>query len=245
MLKTLKWIAIGIVLACVTSIAVSGTLADDDADNKRLSIVHLELERYGNGLTEVIKGKDLLPVTDTLLNKENVTLSQEFAMVDKNGNSSTFEVSFSEEMYTASNALDHIVMVRNCGNVTGQVRTWFAFEMGDLTAEEFESAVVLNRNTDDWEWSNFEYGVLINGERYAVVRAELKVGLKAGEVTPPSLMQILLHSEVDSETAERLDGNYDLKYMIFSHSQAVSDKGAWGEIAKPWIAGQNNTYPPQ
>ncbi len=237
-MKTLKWIAIGIVLACVTSIAVGGTLANDDADNKQLSIVHLELERCGSGLTEAIEGKDLLPVTDTVLNKESVTLSQEFAMVDKNGNSSTFEVSFSEEMYTTSNALDHIVMVRNCGNVTGHVRTWFAFEMGDLTAEEFEASVVLNRNTDDWEWTDFEYGVLIGGERYAVAYAELKVGLKAGEVTPPSLMQILLHSEVDNEITKRLDGNYDLKYMILAHSQAVSDKGAWGELAKPWNLNQ-------
>lgn len=244
-LKTLKWLAICFLLACVTSVAISGSLADDTADDKYLTIVQLKLQRSGNGFSS-ITARDLLPITEDPLNKEDVTLSEELSLIDKDGNTKSVNFTFDEEMYISENALDYIVAVTNTGNVTGYVRTWFAFEMGDLTAEEFEASVLLNRDIIEWTWTDFEYGVMIEGQRYAVICAEYKGAsedenkdenegeLKAGETTAPSLLQILLQNGVDNEIVKRIDGDYDFNYDVLVHSQAVSHKGAWGANGKPW-----------
>jgi len=133
--------------------------------------------------------------------------------------------------------LDYIVVDTNVGNTGGYVRTWFAFEMGDLTEDEFEAAVVLKRNIADWTWGEIQYGVVISGQRYAVVCAEYvdaaskdKKALLAGETTAPSLLQVMLRNTVSNETAERLDGNGDGKYEIKATSRIVSDRGAWGAL---------------
>lgn len=233
-LKTLKWIAIGVLLAIVTSFAVEGSLADKGADQKYLTIVQSRLERSPYGLIEVMNGKELLPITDDELNKEAVTLQGNFPANDKNGNAVNVEFSYENEMYNAENVIDHIVLATNSGNVTGYVRTWFAFEMGDLGAEEFEASVLFNFNLEDWKLSEFEYGVDIGGVRYAVVCATYKKSLNAGETSSPSLLQILLDSSADNTTSKRLDGNYDLKYDVIAHSQVVSDPAAWGAVVKPW-----------
>ncbi len=233
-LRTLKWIAVGVLLALLTSVAVNGSLADDSADEKYLTIVQSKFERSADGLREATNGKELLPIADDELNKETVILSDEFSVTDKNERTVNVDFSFEAEMYTAENVLDHIVLVTNSGNVTGYVRTWFAFEMGDLTEAEFESSVLINRNTDEWSWADFEYGVIIGGNRYAVVCAEHNGSLNAGETSSPSLLQILLHSGVDNAIVQRLDGNSDFQYDVIAHSQTVSDDDAWSRVVCPW-----------
>ena len=233
-MRTLKWIAIGVLLAMVTSFAIEGSLADTEADQKYLTIVQSKLERSAEGLREATNGKPLLPIADDKLNIETVILESVFTATDKKGNAVNVELFSENEMYSNENVLDHIVFVTNAGNVTGYVRTWFAFEMGGLSPEEFEASVLLNLNSDEWEWSDFEYGVEIEGQRFAVVCAEHKGSLSAGETSAPSLLQILLHNAVDNSIVERLDGNHDLKYDVIAYSQTVSDDAAWGALAKPW-----------
>lgn len=218
----------------LTVVAINGSLGDKSADGKYLYIVQSELERSGSGLTEVADDRKLLPVTDEELTKQVVQLTDQFSVTDKKNNTVNVDLSVNADMYTAENVLDHIVLITNTGNHIGYVRTWFAFEMGDLTEEEFKSSVLLNQNSTEWSWGEFTYGVQIDGERYAVVCAKYNTALEGGATTAPNLLQILLKSDVANNTANRLDGNHDGKYEVRAYSQVVSDDGAWSQMSKPW-----------
>lgn len=218
----------------LTVVAINGSLGDESADGKYLCIVQSELERSGSGLTEVADNRELLRVTDEELTKQSVQLNDQFSVTDKRNNTVHVDLSANADMYTAKNVLDHIVVITNTGNHVGYVRTWFAFEMGDLTEDEFKASVLLNQNSTQWTWGEFTYGVQLGGERYAVVCAEYKNALEGGVTTAPNLLQILLKSDVSSDTANRLDGNHDGKYEVRAYSQVVSDDGAWSQMSKPW-----------
>ena len=233
-LKTLKWIGITVLLAILTVVAINGSLGDQSSDGKYLCIVQSELERSGSDLTAVADNRELLPVTDAELTKQAVQLNEQFSVTDKKNNTVDVNLSVNANMYTAENVLDHIVVITNTGNHVGYVRTWFAFEMGDLTEDEFKASVLLNQNSTQWIWGEFTYGVQIDGERYAVICAEYNTALEGGATTTPNLLQILLKSDVSSDTANRLDGNHDGKYEVRAYSQVVSDEGAWSQVSKPW-----------
>lgn len=222
-------------LAMLTVVAINGSLGDESADGKYLCIVQSELERSSSGLAEVADDRKLLPVTDEELTKQPVQLNEQFSVTDKKNNTVGVNLSVNADMYTAANVLDHIVVITNTGNHVGYVRTWFAFEMGDLTEDEFKASVLLNQNSTQWTWGKFTYGVQIDGERYAVVCAVYKNALDGGATTAPNLLQILLKSDVANDTANRLDGNHDGKYEVRAYSQVVSDDRAWSQVtSEPW-----------
>lgn len=238
-MKKLKWLTIVLAVVCLTAIAVSGSLGDTSSDGNYLYIVQSELQRSDDGLSEVQDNRMLLPGVYEELSTTDVTLKDRFSVTTETETGKyTVEVDFSatEKLYDAANALDHIVVVTNTGNVTGYVRTWFAFEMGDLTKDEFENSVLLNKNMSDWVWGEFKYTVEINGENYAVVCTEYRHDLMAKATTQPSLLQIMLYNTVSNEIAQRLDGNDDGKYEVKVFSRAVSDKNAWGAkgMTDPW-----------
>lgn len=221
-------------LAMLTVVAINGSLGDESADGKYLCIVQSELERSGSDLTAVADNRELLPVTDAELTKQAVQLNEQFSVTDKKNNTVDVNLSVNANMYTAENVLDHIVVITNTGNHVGYVRTWFAFEMGDLTEDEFKASVLLNQNSTQWTWGEFTYEVRIDGERYAVICAKYNTALEGRATTSPNLLQILLKSDVSSDTANRLDGNHDGKYEVRAYSQVVSDDGAWSQMSKPW-----------
>lgn len=221
-------------LAMLTVVAINGSLGDQSSDGKYLYIVQSELERSSSGLREVADERKLLPVTDEELTKQSVQLNDQFFVTDKKNNTVNVDLSVNADMYTAENVLDHIVVITNTGNHVGYVRTWFAFEMGDLTEDEFKASVLLNPNSAQWTWGEFTYRVQIDGERYAVICAKYNTALDGGATTAPNLLQILLKSDVENDTANRLDGNHDGKYEVRAYSQVVSDDGAWSQMSKPW-----------
>lgn len=234
-MKTLKWIGITVLLAMLTVVAINGSLGDESANGKYLCIVQSELERSGSSLAEVADNRELLPVTDAELTKQAVRLTDQFSVTDKRNNTVNVNLPVNADMYTAENVLDHIVVITNTGNHVGYVRTWFAFEMGDLTEDEFKASVLLNQNSTQWTWEKFTYGVQIDGERYAVICAKYNTVLKGRATTSPNLLQILLKSDVSSDTANRLDGNHDGKYEVRAYSQVVSDDRAWSQVtSEPW-----------
>lgn len=222
-------------LAMLTVVAINGSLGDESANGKYLCIVQSELERSSSGLAEVADDRKLLPITDEELTKQSVQLNEQFSVTDKKNNTVGVNLSVNADMYTAENVLDHIVVITNTGNHVGHVRTWFAFEMGDLTEDEFKASVLLNQNSTQWTWEEFTYGVQIDGERYAVICAKYNTVLEGRATTSPNLLQILLKSDVSSDTANRLDGNHDGKYEVRAYSQVVSDDGAWSQVtSEPW-----------
>lgn len=233
-LKTIKWIGITVLMAMLTVVAINGSFGDQSSDGNYLYIVQSELERSSSGLKAVSDDRELLPATDAEPTKQAVQLADQFSVTDKKDHTVDVNLSVNADMYTAENVLDHIVVITNTGNHIGYVRTWFAFEMGDLTEEEFKVSVLLNQNSAQWTWGEFTYGVHIDGERYAVICAKYNTALVGGATTSPNLLQILLKSDVSSDTANRLDGNHDGKYEVRAYSQVVSDDGAWSQVSKPW-----------
>lgn len=141
----------------------------------------------------------------------------------------------SNQLFTSDlrNVVDKFVFVENTGNSDAYVRTWFAFEQGDMTAEAFEAAVGYNVNDTHWEWEDVAYDVEIDGNTYAVKMATYKGSdtvhpggiLPPGETTRPSLLQSLLYKTVTNEDCEALDGNGNGTYDIIVLSQAVQTTG--------------------
>ena len=249
-MKSLKWILLTAALMVLLFTAVSGTLGDTKANSQYLGLIQSELMRSDSGLVDVTDTRKLLPAVYTELNATDVPLQCSFAatkVTDTRTYSATVTLPTNAgapsnyAMYDAENVLDYIVVATNAGNTDGSVRTWFAFEMGDLTKEEFEAAVLLNKNTADWTWDAFQYaeevngkqyGVEINGQRYAVVCAKHNGEIPAGKTTEPSLLQVLLYNTVSNKTAERLDGDKDGNYEIMVSSRIISDDTAWGDFTE-------------
>lgn len=247
-MKSLKWILLTAALMVLLFTAVSGTLGDTKANSQYLGLIQSELMRSDSGLVDVTDTRKLLPAVYTELNATDVPLQCSFAatkVTDTRTYSATVTLPTNAgapsnyAMYDAENVLDYIVVATNAGNTDGSVRTWFAFEMGDLTKEEFEAAVLLNKNTADWTWEEVQYGKEINGQRYAVVCAEYvdeqsreSKKLPAGKTTEPSLLQVLLYNTVSNKTAERLDGDKDGNYEIMVSSRIISDDTAWGDFTE-------------
>lgn len=236
-MRSLKWVFPCVAFALLIAVTVGGTLANQSADEK-LYIVQSELQRTASGLSGVDSERVLLPGVYEQITKENVSLQDTFTVIDKTNNAYTVPLSANVSLFSREvvNAIDHIVVVTNTGNVSGYIRTWFAFEMGDLSEAEFKETVLFNRDEDHWTWGAFQYEVQINGKNYAVVCAEYKEGLSAGATTTPSLLQILLSNKASSEVVQRLDGDGDCKFKIMVFSQAVNGNNAWGGTQHPWNA---------
>lgn len=233
-MKSIKWMLLGAALALLTMTVISGTLGNVGSDNDKLDIVHKIEKRITKSdevtavtnLTEMVEDEELLPA----VYEGDVTYSsQKQEWISGEG----------DTLFSAGigNVVDKFVSVKNTGNVNAYVRTWFAFEMGDMSEAEFKAAVKINRNETVWTWDAFDYGVEIDGERYAVVCAKYNTALVPESTTShPSLLQVMLYNTVSNEDAQRLDGNGDGEYEIKVFSRAVSDEDAWGgaEITHPW-----------
>ena len=233
-MKSIKWMLLGAALALLTVTVISGTLGNVGSDNDKLyivqkiekRIVQSDEERDAKNLTEVLQDEQLIPAVYE-------------GEVTKSENVQKWRSGEGDYLFSAgiANVIDKFVSVENIGNIPAYVRTWFAFEMGDMSEAEFEAAIKINRNETVWTWDAFDYGVEIDGKRYAVVCAKYNTALDPQTTTSnPSLLQIMLYNTVSTEDAQRLDGNGDGKYEIKVFSRAVSDENAWGgaEITHPW-----------
>lgn len=246
-MKTIKWILLGVALALLTADAIKGTLADETADTKSIDItqhihqrsVQSDSNTDASNIVSFADYKDFLPVT---YETEPVMAA----------NPQQWSTDCSDYLYSekVGNVIDEFVMVTNEETSTSSayVRTYFAFEMGDLTEEEFKAAVMINRNMSVWEWSDFTYNVTIEDNRYAIVYATYRCKLDPGCTTNnPSLLQIMLCNTVNNDISGRIDGNYDGQYTIIIGTRAISDNNAWGSddlTAYPWdiTAGAANPY---
>lgn len=231
-MKSIKWMLLGAALALLTMTVISGTLGNVGSDNDKLDIVQKiekrieqsDEERDATNLMGVSGAEQLIPA----VYEGEITYSAQ----QQKWSSGEGDYLFSAKI---ANVIDKFVWVENTGNVPAYVRTWFAFEMGDMSEAEFKAAVKINRNESAWEWDDFEYGVEIKGAKYAVVCAEYKDAIDPGATTShPSLLQVMLYNTVSNEDAQRLDGNGDGEYEIKVSSIAVGDNDAWGKITRPW-----------
>ena len=124
-----------------------------------------------------------------------------------------------------SNVRDKIVIVENTGKSDAYYRTFIAVEcpegmtVGDNYAGGDE--IMLNQNGHDlFKWEKLGF-VELDGKRYYVESATYTDPLKPGEISRPSLLQVVLTHNATNEDMEALGG--DLEILVFS--QAVQTAG--------------------
>ncbi len=132
-------------------------------------------------------------------------------------------------MYEYPNVQDEIVVVYNAENSTdAYVRTWIAIECGDMSKDEFEATIRLNKNETDWSWETkglYE----IEGKKHYVLLATFKAKLATNATTAPSLLQIMLSKDAGNVECATLDSDGDgtLKIRVFSQAaEPISGKSA-------------------
>lgn len=140
---------------------------------------------------------------------------------------------------SVKNAVDKFVFVENTGNSDAYVRTWFAFEQGDVAAEDFDKVIATNENDAEgesgsghWVWEKVASDVKIDGNTY-VVKVATYLGpksaptqvLPAGEISYVSLAQVYMKPEATNDDVIAIDGNKNGTYDILVLSQAVQTQG--------------------
>lgn len=133
---------------------------------------------------------------------------------------------------SVQNVVDKFVFVENTGKTPTYVRTWFAFEQGDLTADEYETLIHTNGDKDHWSWETVGTDVEIDGNKYVVAVATYMgptsnpTGiLEPGYVTYPSLLQLFMDPTATNEDLEAVDGNDTGAYEVLTFSQAIQATG--------------------
>ena len=117
---------------------------------------------------------------------------------------------------SVANVIDKFVFVENTGSYDAYVRTVFAFEAGNLTAEEFDKMFHVNSNSGNWDCAFSKDEMIfatIDGVNYYIGVATYKRNggvVTPGEITRPSLLQFYLDPEATNETVESFGDTYDI-----------------------------------
>ena len=115
-----------------------------------------------------------------------------------------------------NNEVDKFVFAKNIGSSPAYVRTWFAFELGDMSLERWWEIVHLNTNDTFWQWPEDLSGYTeetIGEVRYAVCYATYIRNdgiLVSGELSYPSLQQVALDKVADNEDIAGLGDSYEI-----------------------------------
>ena len=145
---------------------------------------------------------------------------QSWAQIGASGSNQLFDDS-------VHGAIDKFVFVKNTGRSDAFVRTFFAFELGTLPAEDFNDVIMTNANKNHWSWESI--GVVdIDGCNYYVMSATYlgpksnPTGILAKDtVSYPSLLQVYMKPGATNEQVAAVDGNGNELYDIMVFSQAV------------------------
>ena len=120
-------------------------------------------------------------------------------------------------------AIDKFVFVKNTGSWACYYRTIIALECPEGTAysegsdKEFMNNINLNNR---FVWTDVGY-VTIGGTRYLVLVATYQKPLEAGEISRPSLLQVVMTHNATNDTVKAIGETYD----ILTLSQAAQIEG--------------------
>lgn len=129
---------------------------------------------------------------------------------------------------TNEGVVDKEVTVENNGKSDAYVRTWFAFEAGEMDFNEFRQYILLNLKDGDewtWEWDETTSYTIKNenGEesKYYIAVATREEVLPAGETTGASLVDVAMSKEATNEIVKAM-GDY---YTVLVMTQALQVNG--------------------
>ncbi len=245
-----KAILLGIAYTLVAAIAISATIAFlTDRDGKvnvftfgQIKIEQIELQRKTQtraldeyDLEPFVNGKELYPaVYETI---EWAAEQQEWPT----GGSSTL---FNDDI---QNVIDKFVFVENTGKNEAYVRTWFAFEAGELSFERFDEIMHININDTHWTWSEWnKTPVEIDGVNYYVICATYTGTdtvhpsgiIDKGETTRPSLLQLFFDNDTDMKEINMMGEEYN----VIAVSQGVQAAG-FKNVEQAFNASFGNEHP--
>ncbi len=267
MSKLKKALLMGAAYVLVTALAIGGTVAyltDTDSDVNVMTLGNVSIEQLRRQRKEQTDSNISSDNLETFQNHKPL-LPSVYEQMDFAANFQQWPTGGSSAMFTDSmkNVQDNIVFVHNTGKTNAYVRTWFAFEVGSMTTEQFAKTIGININDTHWSgwdklFADTNQIVTINNNNYALVcvtytgnagnSSDIHPGgvLAAGETTRPSLLQVMMYNTVTNEDVEAIDGNNNGLYDVLVFSQAVQADGfadastalnaAFGQI-NPWTDG--------
>lgn len=252
-----KFLALLLVLVLGITAGIGGTIAyltDTDSDVNVMTIGNVRIKQHeyerkvdanGNYTTIDVGGvtsyelqnfsqfKPLFPATEVDANGNPYNFGAgdydatrvKMAQVDSHG---------SMDVFVNKGAQDKFVTIENTGTTDAYVRTIIAFEIGSLTAEEFDEVIGISSfMTAQGVWKVTDIGIVeIDGNNYFVseylYNGAKDLGgvhengvLPAGDTTYPSLAQVYMKATAENEDVEAIDGNGNGVYDILVLSQAV------------------------
>lgn len=116
-------------------------------------------------------------------------------------------------------AMDKFVFVKNTGSSDAYYRTWFAFECpeGMEYSEGSDKEFMMNVNLNTrFVWEDMGY-TTIDGTQYLIMCATYQNKLAPGEISRPSLLQVVMTGNADNDDMALLGDTYE----ILVYSQAV------------------------
>ncbi len=123
-----------------------------------------------------------------------------------------------------NNEVDKMVFVKNTGDYSAYVRTYFAFEAGSFeTFDEFQKMIHLNLNADGgwkWEWLPFP-AENADGDIYFIAKATYKEALAPDNFTDITLSQIALDPTATNEHVSAFGDTYE----VCVNTQAIQSAG--------------------
>lgn len=242
--KMKRTIMIAVVMVLALSMAISGTIAylsDTDSDVNVMTLGNVKIEQvelqrkdgidYKNGgviadgdeLEPFEQGKPLYPAyySNDISNYTAKTPNDEqfwwgpYVTADVTGNGASNGL-WDDKLV---GALDKFVFVKNTGKSDCYYRTWLAFECpeGMEYSEGTNKEFMMNINLNDrFKWETHDY-CTIEGVRYLVMSATYQNVLAAGEISRPSLLQVVMTHNATNEDMELLGDTYE----ILAFTQAV------------------------
>lgn len=247
-------------LVLVAALSIGGTVAylqDEDSDVNVMTLGNVDIEQHeyervienGTYKTDTIDNVTSYVLKDFTQAKPLMPATE----IDANGNPYNYgagdydstRVKMSQvgshgsmDVFVNENAQDKFVTVENTGKTDAYVRTLIAFEIGSLTAEEFDKVIGTSSfMTAQGVWEVNDIGVVeIDGNNYYVseyiYEGAKDMGgvhengvLPAGDTTYPSLAQVYMKATATNEDVEKIDGNKNGTYDILVLSQAVQTAG--------------------
>lgn len=131
-------------------------------------------------------------------------------------------------------ALDKMTFVENVGTGAVYFRTVFAFPDGENG--NFDDKVFKRTNTQDYVWTTVD-GVTIGDKQYKLYIATYQKTLNAGQIAPPSLLQIAVSKEITNQDLAALGNAYDLMIKTEAFDAQADLSSAAYEITvaqHPW-----------
>ncbi|MBQ4073834.1 MAG: hypothetical protein IJD39_01330 [Clostridia bacterium] len=241
-MKTRKWLLLAALVLSV-AMATTGTMAylsDTDSDVNVMTLGNVQIEQIELQRAEGVEHTGLLNDGDLVPFVKGQPLYPAYPVA---GSTNPYTAEANDLLYwgpyvTAESdgtingagnglwsddklvgALDKFVFVKNTGKSDCYYRTWLAFECpeGMEYSEGSDKEFMMNINLNDrFDWEEHGY-CTIEGVQYLVMSATYKNVLAAGEISRPSLLQVVMTHNATNEDMELLGDTYE----ILAFTQAV------------------------